>query len=83
MEVWIVLIDHVTTRPTELSDDDGYYDDYYDEEFHESEIICVCDSEKLADKKVKEYETANHVYPLDTVYYIPYQVLTEDKLSKN
>ena len=80
MTVYIVCVDHVSTRPTDLSyDEDGFYDDFYDEEVHSTEIVCVCATKELAQKKVSEYEDSDEYEAMDVVFYVPYEVLEETK----
>lgn len=76
MVVYVVLIDHVETRPTECSYEDGYYDDYYDEEFHSSTIVAICLNEELA--KILAEKEDNKCGLGDSAYYVPYEVLESD-----
>ena len=80
MTVYIVCVDRVDTRPTGLSyDEDGFYDDFYDEEVHFTDIVCVCATEALAREEVDSYENSNELGAMDTVFYTPYEVLSETK----
>ena len=80
MTVYIVCVDHVDTRPTGQSyDEDGFYDDFYDEEVHFTEIVSVCATEALAQEEVDSYEYSDELGAMDTAFYTPYEVLEETK----
>lgn len=77
MTVYVVVANHVETRPTECSyDDDGYYDDYYDEEFYSSETIAICATEEIA-KAIADRENNKCGGWGDEVIYYPVEVLEE------
>lgn len=79
MEVWIVFSDHTTYVTTgNCYDEDGYYDDYWEEEYHETEVVCVCATEELAKKKTKECEI-NNTSCFTTFCYGPFEVLEESE----
>ena len=78
MTVYVVMRHRVETRPTECSyDEDGYYDDYYDEEFPSDEIICICATKQLAEDIVDREDRKSGWS--DYVFYQEYEVLEDEE----
>ena len=71
MNVYIVLELTTTSVPSELSYDDGYYDDYYDYEFTETSVVAVFLNENDAMRCVEDLSckscTSDYLYIVEEV----------------